>query len=79
MTIGDEQTIHHITRFNRVATGSTDDVAGATGSPYPLDCDSAGLIGFENRSLVANAVVLANPGYRSTRGARHRSTRGYCR
>ena len=31
MTLGDEQTIYHLARFNRVATGKTDDVAGATG------------------------------------------------
>ena len=61
MTLGDEQTIHHIARFDRVATGKTDDAAGATWISHPLDCDSAGLIGFENRSLVAHAGVLANP------------------
>ena len=34
MRLGDEQTIHHIARFNRVATGETDD-AGATGDWQP--------------------------------------------
>ena len=31
MALGDEQTIYHIARFNRVATGKTDDAAGAPG------------------------------------------------
>ncbi len=35
MAIRDEQTIHHIARFNRVATGKTDDAAGATGDWQP--------------------------------------------
>ena len=35
MTIGDEQTIHHVARCNRVATGKTDGASGATGDWEP--------------------------------------------
>jgi len=47
------------------------------GSLHQLGCDSAGLIGLLNRSLVACGVVRVNPGLRMTRRSRHRSTRGY--
>ncbi len=53
MTIGDEQTIYHFARFNRVATGSTDDAAGVTGDWEPAFVGlRLGGIGLFGRSAV---------------------------